>query len=135
MGSAIWISPRLALWVFGVLGLGFLPIVVIGNRTRARSFVVRRKGYVLFDVILQILRGLRIIKAYRGEETEASADETLLVGDSTIDLETARNAGIRFCIVSYGMGPWNPSTESPDLTVDDLRDLLPLVHSGRERQS
>jgi phosphoglycolate phosphatase len=69
------------------------------------------------------------------EETEASAHETLLVGDSTIDLETARNAGIRSCIVSYGMGPWNPSTESPDLTVADLRELLPLVHSGRERES
>jgi subfamily B ATP-binding cassette protein MsbA len=71
MAAAIWISPRLALWVFGVLLLGFLPILVIANRTRARSLAVRRKGYVLFDVILQILRGLRIIKAYRGEETEA----------------------------------------------------------------
>ena len=73
MAAAIWISPPLALWVFGVLLLGFLPIVVIGNRTRARSLAVRRKGYVLFDVILQILRGLRIIKAYRGEEMEARA--------------------------------------------------------------
>src|SRR5262245_23419252 len=35
--SAIWISPRLAVWVFGVLVLGFFPIVVIANRTRARS--------------------------------------------------------------------------------------------------
>jgi ATP-binding cassette, subfamily B, bacterial MsbA len=71
--SAIWISPLLAVWVFGVLLLGFFPIVVIANRTRARSLAVRRKGYVLFDVILQILRGLRIIKAYRGEEIEARA--------------------------------------------------------------
>jgi subfamily B ATP-binding cassette protein MsbA len=73
MCAAIWISPRLALWVFGVLLLGFLPIVVIAERTRARSLAVRRKGYVLFDVVLQILRGLRIIKAYRGEEIEARA--------------------------------------------------------------
>jgi subfamily B ATP-binding cassette protein MsbA len=73
MAAAIWVSPRLALWVFGVLLLGFLPIIVIGNRTRARSLAVRRKGYLLFDVILQILRGLRMIKAYRGEETEATA--------------------------------------------------------------
>jgi phosphoglycolate phosphatase len=75
--------------------------------------------------------GVRFLR----EETEAGAEETLLVGDSTIDLETARNAGIRSCIVSYGMGPWNPSTEPPDLTVDDLRELLPIVHSGRERES
>jgi ABC-type multidrug transport system fused ATPase/permease subunit len=73
MASAVWIGPRLAAYVLGVLVLGCLPIVWIGNRTRARSLAVRRKGYVLFDVILQILRGLRIIKAYRGEELEAGA--------------------------------------------------------------
>jgi ABC-type multidrug transport system fused ATPase/permease subunit len=71
--SAVWIGPRLAAWVLGVLLLGFLPIAWIGRKTRVRSLAVRRKGYVLFDVILQILRGLRIIKAYRGEETEARA--------------------------------------------------------------
>jgi len=64
------------------------------------------------------------------EETEAGADETLLVGDSTIDLATARNAGIRSGIVTYGMGPWNQATELPDLVVDDLRELASLVHSG-----
>ncbi len=73
MVSAVWIGPRLAAWVIGVLLLGFLPILWIGRRTRVRSLAIRRKGYVLFDVILQILRGLRIIKAYRGEETEARA--------------------------------------------------------------
>jgi phosphoglycolate phosphatase len=65
------------------------------------------------------------------EETETGPEETLLVGDSTIDLATARNAGIRSCLVRYGMGPWNPATEpEPDLVIDDLRELLPLVHSG-----
>jgi len=73
MASAVWISPRLAGWVIGVLLLGLVPIALIGRRTRARSLSVRRKGYVLFDVVLQILRGLRIIKAYRGEEAEARA--------------------------------------------------------------
>jgi phosphoglycolate phosphatase len=64
------------------------------------------------------------------EETGAGADDTLLVGDSTIDLSTARNAGIRSCLVTYGMGPWNEATDRPDLLVDDLRELLALVHSG-----
>lgn len=65
------------------------------------------------------------------EETEAGPEDTLLVGDSTIDHETARNAGVRSCIVSYGMGPWSSSTEpQPDLVVDDLRELIPVVHSG-----
>jgi phosphoglycolate phosphatase len=60
-------------------------------------------------------------------ETGAPDDETLLVGDSTVDLKTARNAGIRSCLVRYGMGPWNEATEHPDLIVDDMRDLVSLV--------
>ena len=34
----------------------------------------------------------------------AAARDTLLVGDSPIDLETARRAGVRCCLVSYGFG-------------------------------
>ena len=33
-----------------------------------------------------------------------SVDETLMVGDSAIDLRTARAAGARACLVSYGFG-------------------------------
>jgi phosphoglycolate phosphatase len=64
------------------------------------------------------------------EEAEAESAETLLVGDSSVDYSTARNAGIRSCLVRYGMGPWNQATEQPDLVVDDLRELASLVHSG-----
>ena len=64
------------------------------------------------------------------EETGSDTDETLLVGDSTVDFSTARNAGIRSCLVRYGMGPWDEATEHPDLVVDDLRELASLVHSG-----
>ena len=34
----------------------------------------------------------------------ATAGETLMVGDSAIDLRTARAAGVRVCLVSYGFG-------------------------------
>jgi len=34
----------------------------------------------------------------------ASAAETVLVGDSPIDLETAKRAGVSCCLVSYGFG-------------------------------
>ena len=30
--------------------------------------------------------------------------ETVLVGDSTVDLQTARNAGVRICLARYGFG-------------------------------
>jgi phosphoglycolate phosphatase len=34
----------------------------------------------------------------------ARLDETVLVGDSHIDLETARRAGVRICLARYGFG-------------------------------
>jgi phosphoglycolate phosphatase len=34
----------------------------------------------------------------------AEAADTLLVGDSAIDLQTAQRAGVRCCLVSYGFG-------------------------------
>ncbi len=50
----------------------------------------------------------------------ATAADTLLVGDSAIDLETARRAGVACCLVSYGFG-FRPElrTEGPDLRVAD----------------
>src|SRR5262249_46755595 len=71
VGCAIWLSPPLAFWALFVLPAATLPIVVIARRTRARSFAERAAGYVVFDVILQLLRGIRIIRAYAAEEQEA----------------------------------------------------------------
>jgi phosphoglycolate phosphatase len=33
-----------------------------------------------------------------------SAGQTMLVGDSKVDLDTARRAGVRCCLVSFGFG-------------------------------
>jgi len=71
IGATIWISPRLAFWALLVLPLAALPVVIIARNTRARSLVERRYAYAVFDIILQMLRGIRIIKAYHGEEQEA----------------------------------------------------------------
>jgi phosphoglycolate phosphatase len=37
-------------------------------------------------------------------EVAAGADDTVLIGDSTIDLQTSRNAGVRICLARYGFG-------------------------------
>jgi len=52
-------------------------------------------------------------------------EETLVVGDTTFDIEMGRNAGCHTCGVSYG----NQSADtlagaSPDYIIDDLRKLL-----------
>lgn len=68
---AVVLSPSLAAWAFVLVPLSVLPIYIIARRTLAGAFGVRRKGVVLFDVLLQLLRGMRIIKIYQGEEVEA----------------------------------------------------------------
>lgn len=48
---------------------------------------------------------------------------TMLVGDSTIDLQTARNAGAQICLARYGFGFQHPG---PDLRPGELAIDSPL---------
>ena len=67
---AAWISPSLALWVLLVLPIVSLPIFLVSKQLRVRSYTVRKTGYLLFDMILEILNGMRVIKTFRGEEIQ-----------------------------------------------------------------
>jgi ABC-type multidrug transport system fused ATPase/permease subunit len=68
--TAVWMSPQLAFSGLSIMALAGLPIVMTARRIRRRSYGLRRRGYVLFDMILQMLRGIRIIKIYQGEDNE-----------------------------------------------------------------
>jgi len=69
--AALSLSVRLTFWALIVVPIAAIPIWFAAKKILAQSYKVRRTGYVLFDVILQILRGIRIIKVYRGEDEEA----------------------------------------------------------------
>ena len=60
---------------------------------------------------------------------EAGVDRsrTLMVGDSGVDVETARNAGVRACGVTYGFAPETLSNPAPDLLVDCMEELADWV--------
>jgi phosphoglycolate phosphatase len=49
--------------------------------------------------------------------TGVKADDTMMVGDSAIDLRTARAAGTRVCLARYGFGF---ATAARELTGDEL---------------
>ncbi|MGH9794756.1 MAG: HAD family hydrolase [Candidatus Acidiferrales bacterium] len=49
--------------------------------------------------------------------------EALMVGDSVIDILTARNAGIWACGVTYGLGSHRLAEHPPDILLDNLADL------------
>jgi phosphoglycolate phosphatase len=60
---------------------------------------------------------------------EAAVDRssTLMVGDSAVDIRTARNAGIRSCGVTYGFQPETLETEPPDYLMERMDEVADLV--------
>lgn len=52
------------------------------------------------------------------QETGASTDETVMIGDSRVDVETARNAGVWSLGCNFGFGPRNLLEVPPDVLVD-----------------
>jgi phosphoglycolate phosphatase len=63
-------------------------------------------------------------------DTGTTARQTLIVGDSDTDVLTGRSAGIWTCGVTYGFGAHTLETVPPDMILNDLRDLPPLLNSS-----
>jgi phosphoglycolate phosphatase len=64
-------------------------------------------------------------------QASASADQTLFVGDSPIDMETARRAGVRLCIARYGFGHLRGDmTPGPlDFIADEPSEVARLIET------
>jgi len=54
------------------------------------------------------------------EEASAEPSDTWMVGDSYVDVQTARNAGVNSCGVTYGFQPETFREYPPDLLVDRM---------------
>lgn len=54
-------------------------------------------------------------------------DATLMIGDSSVDVQTARNAHIQCCGVTYGFQPETLRDAAPDLLVDRMEDMADWV--------
>jgi phosphoglycolate phosphatase len=66
------------------------------------------------------------------EDLQVSARETVMVGDSDTDILTGKNAGVLTCGVTYGFGAQTLENVSPDLIIDDMRELPPLLNGHRK---
>ncbi len=72
--------------------------------------------------------GLRLIM----RELGFGPARTLMIGDSSVDVLTARNAGTDCAGVSYGLRPQDFKQDPPDFLVDDMRELASVMAaSGR----
>jgi phosphoglycolate phosphatase len=70
-------------------------------------------------------------------DLKAAANETVMVGDSEVDVQTARNAGMISAIVNFGFGVHDRNKYPADVYLDRMEDLVPLTQDrlGARRRS
>ena len=61
------------------------------------------------------------------KESGAPRERTIMVGDSGVDVRTARNANVKACGVSYGFQPEGFAQDPPDMLVDDMNQLADYI--------
>lgn len=64
------------------------------------------------------------------EEAGAAVTRTLLVGDSGVDVRTARNAGVRSCGVTWGFQPEAFQLDPPDVLIHEPRELPNVINDS-----
>jgi phosphoglycolate phosphatase len=65
------------------------------------------------------------------QETATRPEDTLIIGDSAVDIVTGRNAGLWTCGVTYGFAPHTLADAQPDVVVDTPSELGLLFGSAR----
>ncbi|MGH9357167.1 MAG: HAD family hydrolase [Terriglobia bacterium] len=71
---------------------------------------------------------LRLMK-----DTHVPPANTMIIGDSGVDIQTGRNAGIWTCAVSYGIGAPTLAHVHPDFLVNDFRELPAILEDEGAR--
>ena len=91
------------------LGLGDFFVCVYGGN----SFPTKKPDPLGVRTILQ--------------ETGVAADEAMIIGDSSVDVLTGRNAGLWTCGVTYGFAPHTLEEGPPDVLVESPGELGELL--------
>jgi len=94
------------------LGLGDFFVRIYGGN----SFTTKKPDPLGVRTILQ--------------ETGIAADQALIIGDSSIDVLTGRNAGLWTCGVNYGFAPHSLEEVPPDVLIESPRELGELLRAG-----
>jgi len=107
-----------------------VPMAVLTNKpVRISRAILDHFG--LLDTMLAVYGGNSFehkkphpigVETLRAEAC-AALEETWMVGDSYVDVQTARNAGVSSCGVTYGFQPETFREFPPDITVDRLEDF------------
>ena len=58
------------------------------------------------------------------DDNRTARSDAWMVGDSGVDIQTARNAGVKSCGVTWGFHPEACAAENPDVLVEDPTQLF-----------
>lgn len=103
---------------------------------------------ISFDIVAGLGLGRHFLRVYGGDSfaskkpdpigittllNEANLDvsEALMVGDSGVDVKTARNAGVRSCGVKWGFQPEAFEADPPDTLIAQPQDLLGVLRASQ----
>ena len=67
-------------------------------------------------------------------EAGVPADRTLMIGDSSVDIQTARNASIASFGVTYGFQPETLTDPAPDRLLDRMEELADWLLAPKEEK-
>ena len=62
-------------------------------------------------------------------DSAATRERTMMIGDSSVDIRTARNAGVRSCGVMWGFQPDSFASDPPDVVISEPKELLRIAGS------
>jgi phosphoglycolate phosphatase len=60
-------------------------------------------------------------------DLDSSAKDALMIGDSSVDILTARNAGVTSAGVTYGLRPETFEEHPPDILADSMPELAEML--------
>ena len=61
------------------------------------------------------------------QETGARAEQTIMIGDTSVDIQAAHNAGVGSCGVTWGFKPETLQAPKPDFVVDTPAELVNIL--------
>ena len=103
------------------------------------------------NISVQILEGLGLVGFFRAiyggnsfatkkpdplgantilNELGIAAAQAAMVGDSEVDVQTVRNAGMISAIVNFGFGTHDRQMHPADIYLDHMEELVPLIGDG-----
>ena len=119
-------------------------VVELSDARHTLTVLTNKPVRISFDIVAALGLATRFERVYGGdsfsakkpdpvgvttliEDTRATAEFTLLVGDSSVDVQTARNAGVRSCGVGWGFQPESFQEYPPDVLIQEPRELIGVV--------